>query len=339
MTEQNGIKEAINEIKVPIEKLDMILTDSFIKKKKTKKAIFIQIAKYSAAAVVLSLGIVSSAYVSPTFANIITQIPIMGHAFEQFILKADYYQAYEEISTDIGIATESNGVEIIIEKAFFDGNTITLGFVIRTDNGLDSTPLFENFPTVKNDLSQNVGYVGEYIDGIGFVGMMTISGLSATKETVNVAWSPKSISFDEQTIDGNWQFAFSLDKLEGKHMTINEQVDKDGVTVKLIDAIKTDVNLTINYLQDVHPSVHDRWTVVEAELFAVDNLGNEYKVPYNGGTGTKGGDSREDITWNATVHGLDPKATQITFYPFVYLSNSQTDSERIDLDPMIVELE
>ena len=29
------------------------------------------------------------------------------------------------------------------------------------------------------------------------------------------------------------------------------------------------------------------WMAVEAELYAIDNLGNEYKVPYNGGTGTK----------------------------------------------------
>lgn len=56
----------------------------------------------------------------------------------------------------------------------------------------------------------------------------------------------------------------------------------DGLTVKLIDAVKTDVNLTINYLQDVKPSFNNNWTYVEAELYAIDNLGNEYQVPYHG---------------------------------------------------------
>ena len=62
-------------------------------------------------------------------------------------------------------------------------------------------------------------------------------------------------------------------------------------------------------------------------------------MPYNGGTGTKDGDSSEDITWNATIHGLDPEATSITFYPFAHVSNSQSDNKRIDFDPIIVELE
>lgn len=94
-----------------------------------------------------------------------------------------------------------------------------------------------------------------------------------------------------KVMKGDWYFEFSLSKLEGKQIVINEQVNKEGVTVELIDAIKTDVNLTINYLQDIDPAVHERWNYVEAELSAIDNLGNKYEVPYNGGSGTKDGDS------------------------------------------------
>lgn len=113
---------------------------------------------------------------------------------------------------------------------------------------------------------------------------------------------------------------------------------RDGVTVKLINAIKTDVNLTLSYLQEVSPAIFDKWNAVEAELFAIDNLGNEYEVPYNGGSGTKDGVTSEDFTWNATIHGLDPDATSITFYPFAHLSNIG-DSVRIDFDPIVVELD
>lgn len=338
MTEPTNFKEAVDEIPVPSDKLDAILSSSF-KKKKVKRFQFSRILKYSAAGVILSFGLISSAYVSPALANFITQIPVMGHVFEHFILKESYYAAYEEISTDIGVSSVSNGVQMDIEKAFFDGNTITLGFVVHSDEGIKTAPLFEKYPGVINDSISNAGYDGEYVEGVGFVGMMTISGLSDTKNTVNVVWKPKSISFDDKTIDGNWRFAFSLDKLEGMLIPINEKVEKDGVTVQLIDATQTDVNLSINYLQDVAPSVHDKWMAVEAELRAIDNLGNEYEVPYTSGTGTKGSGSSEDMTWNATVHGLDPKATSITFYPFAHLSNSQSDWERIDFEPITVELE
>ncbi len=57
------------------------------------------------------------------------------------------------------------------------------------------------------------------------------------------------------------------------------------MTVELIDEGKTNVNLTVNYSQDVQPSVHDNWIYVEAELFTIDNLGNEYQLPYNGDSG------------------------------------------------------
>lgn len=334
MNEQNNFKDAINEIPVPSKELDAILLNAFKNKKKKVKFPFITVAKYTAVAGILSMCIVSSAYVSPAFANFVTQIPIIGQAFDYFILQEDYYLAYEEISTDIGIVEKSEGVEIIIEKAFYDGNMVTLSFVIKSDEDLKSFQGFRNYPNNSN----NSGFKGEYIDGVGYVGMMTLSIRDNTKDTVNVEWKPQAISLDELTIEGDWHFEFSLNKLEGKHIAIKEQVIRDGVTVELIDAVKTDVNLTINYLQDVNPSVHEKWMAVEAELNAIDNLGNKYNVPYNGGTGTKHGDSSEDMTWNATIHGLDPEATSITFYPFAHVSNSQSDYKRIDFDPITIDL-
>lgn len=334
MNEQDRFKEAMNEISVPSKELDAILADAFKQEKKQQKFPFIRIVKYTAAVGILSMGLISSAYVSPAFANFVTNIPIIGQAFDYFIQLEDYYQAYEEISTDIGLVQESNGIEIIIEKAFYDGNTVTLSYVIRGEEDLGSSPTFENLPTN----IMNGGYEGGYVNGVGYVGMMTLSMRDKTQEKVNIEWRPQAIHSGEKVMKGDWYFEFSLSKLEGKQIVINEQVNKEGVTVKLIDAIKTEVNLTINYLQDIDPAVHERWNYVEAELSAIDNLGNNYEVPYNSGYGTVDGDSSEDITWNATIHGLDPEATSITFYPFAHVSKSQSDNKRIDFEPITIEL-
>nr|WP_253734792.1 hypothetical protein [Lysinibacillus fusiformis] len=72
-------------------------------------------------------------------------------------------------------------------------------------------------------------------------------------------------------------------------------------------------------------------------MSAIDNLGNKFVVPYNGGSGTMDGDSGEDNTWSATIHGLDPEATSITFYPFAHVSNSQSDNKRIDFKPIKID--
>lgn len=334
MNEQDRFKEAMNEISVPSKELDAILADAFKQVKKQRKFPFMRIVKYTAAVGILTMGLISSAFVSPAFANFVTKIPIIGQAFDYFIQLEDYYQAYEEVSTDIGVVQESNGIEIIIEKAFYDGNTVTLSYIIRAEEDFGSSPTFEKLPT--NIV--NGSYEGGYVNGVGYVGMMTLSMRDKKQDKVNIEWSPQAIYSGEKVMKGDWYFEFSLSKLEGKQIIINEQVNKEGVTVELIDAIKTDVNLTINYSQDIDPAVHERWNYVEAELRAIDNLGNKYEIPYNGGSGAEDGDSSEDITWNATIHGLDPEATSITFYPFAHVSNSQSDNKRIDFEPITIEL-
>ena len=215
----------------------------------------------------------------------------------------------------MGIVEKSNGIEMVIDQAIYDGNVVTLSYVIRTNEEFEKQPMFESLPFVQGHFS-NAGYGTEYVKDVGYVGVMTLSMFEDNRKTVNMAWEPKSISFGNKTIKGDWSFKFSLKEIPGTYIPINQEVSENGVTVRLIDAEKTDVNLSINYSQMIDPKLLDSSENVEAELFAIDNLGNEYKVPYNGGTGIVGSDSSEDFMWNATVHGLDKKATSITFYPF-----------------------
>ncbi len=336
MSEPNHIKEAIEKIHVPEDELNAILTIAF-KKKPNKKISFKKTVSYISAAAIISFCMISSAYVSPAFAKFMTQIPVIGEAFDHFILQEEYYQAYEDISTDIGLLTSSKGIDIIIEKAFYDGSTVTLSYIIKSDRDLGSFPTSEETPLINGQIS-TAGAEGEFVEGVGHVGMMTLQSNETNGETVNVTWEPRAIMTGQETINGDWKFAFSLHALPGTYIPIHQQVSTDGVTVELLDAVKTEVNLTVNYLQDVRPSVLEDWLAVEAELTAVDNLGNAYEVPYNGGEGTKDGDTSEDLTWNATVHGLDSQATSITFYPFAHVSNSQSDFKRIDFEPITVSL-
>ena len=145
MIEQNRFKEALNEIPVPSAELDVILEDAFKKEKKLLRLPFKRTIKYTIAVGVLSICTISSAYVSPAFANLVSQIPIIGYAFEHFILQEEYYESYEEIRTQIGLVAESNGVELIIEQAFYDGNTVTLSYVLRTEGKLGKITDFRKF--------------------------------------------------------------------------------------------------------------------------------------------------------------------------------------------------
>lgn len=335
MKEKNHFKDALDGIDVPFKELDAILLDAFKQEKKHRKLSIKKSTKYIAAvAGLISLCIISSLYVSPTFAQFVTQIPIIGQAFDYFKSKENYYVAYEEVSTEIGLVENSNGIDIIIEKALYDGNRVILSFVIQSDRELGEFDSFENLPSNYG----NRGYEMDYVEGVGYVGLMRLLMEDYKEDKINVEWIPEALYFGEKKIEGDWEFRFSLEKIEGTHQDVYEKVSQEGVTVEIIEVIKTDVNLTVIYSQDIDPIIHEKWKAVEAELSAVDNLGNHYKVPYNGGTGTKNGDSSEDITWNATIHGLDPEATSITFYPFAHVSNSQVDYKRIDFDTITIVL-
>ncbi|WP_170289670.1 DUF4179 domain-containing protein [Cytobacillus depressus] len=331
--QENQIKTTLNQISVPHSTLDAIIDDAFQGEKVRKKKWIIPVAKYTAAIVLVSILTFSSTLASPTFAKFVTQIPVIGSVFNYFVFEKAYYDAYNDLSTDIGIVEESNGIEMIIDQAIYDGNIVTLSFIIRSEGDFGSLPNFGSIPIVQGQVFSNTGYDVEYEKGVGYVGIMRLAMFEENRETVNILWEPKSISSDNKTVKGNWTFKFSLKEIPKINIPINQEVSNNGITVRLIDAIKTDINFSINYSQLIDTKLIDSSEYVEAELFAVDNIGNEYEVPYNGGKGIVGSASREDILWNATIHGLDKEATSITFYPFAHVSNS-----RVDFDPITVNL-
>lgn len=314
---ENQIKTAINEISVPHSKLDLIIDNTFQGEKVRKKNWTFPIIKYTAAIALVIVLTFSSALASPTFANFVTQIPVIGSVFNYFVFDKAYYGAYKDLSTDIGIVEESKGVEIVIDQAIYDGNMVTLSYIIQTNEQFGTLPRFENLPIVQGNFG-NTSYDVEYVKDVGYVGVMTLSMFEDNRKTVNIAWKPKAISSDNRTIQGDWAFKFSLKEIPSTSIPINQEVSKNGVTVRLIDAKKTDVNLSINYSQVIDTNLLESSEAVEAELYAIDNLGNEYKVPYNGGKGMPDSETGEDIIWNATIHGLDENATSITFYPFAH---------------------
>lgn len=342
--QKNQIKTALNQISVPNSKLDSIIDGAFQGEKVRKKKWIFPVLKYSVAIILVSVLTFSSALASPTFAKFVTQIPVIGSVFNYFAFEKDYYKSYKELSTDIGIVEESNGTEMIIDQAIYDGNLVTLSFVIRTKEEFETRPHFENLPQVQGKV-HNISSDIEYIKGVGYAGIITLAMFEDNIENVNIEWEPKALSTftGSKRIQGDWEFKFSLSEIPGIYIPINQEVSENGVTVRLIDAEKTDVNLSINYSQMIDINHIESFEYVEAELYAIDNLGNEYKVPYNGGTGIVGSNSREDFMWNATIHGLDEKATSITFYPFAHISKvpsgpNETNSNRIDFEPITVNL-
>ncbi len=180
---------------------------------------------------------------------------------------------------------------------------------------------------------------------MGYVGLLTITpdfDNDTERAQAYVSWKPTTIITDTKEINGNWTFEFAVSQISGEPIVVDEKVTADGVTVHLKEITLTDVSVNIAYQQLVEPSLLEEWEAVEAELIASDNLGNVYKVPYNGGSTDGSARTREDFNWTATLGGLNPEATSLTFYPFANVSRFNTETnegESIKLEFDAIEID
>lgn len=343
MTEKEiSIKSSLETILVPTQKLDQIIDDTLfnppVQKKRSKKR-FYQVA---AAAVLLTGVGTTSMIASPAFANFVTQIPIIGNVFNYF--ETDNYESYARFSESVGLSQSSDGLDIVIDQAVFDGTSVTITFMVKTENPLGKTLEIKGLPVVKGVEEKNTSLSYEYVENVGYVGLYKLTpSFENEMAQVSVFWEPDTIKTDKKEVEGNWSFEFAVSQIPTEPIFLDEKVTTDGVTVHLKELTITDVSVNIEYQQLVEPFLLEEWEFVEAELIASDNLGKVYKVPYNGGSTDGTARTREDFNWTATLRGLNSQATSLILYPFATVSrfNSKTEEsewKRLEFDAIKVDL-
>lgn len=337
--ETKVIEDTMETIAVPSKKLDSIIENSFkgnasFRKRRSKKR-----TGYILAATLAISILGGSVMLNPAMANMISQLPVIGNVFDYFgSTSKPAYKEFGQLATDVGRTAEDKGTLINIDQGVFDGTTITLAVTIQTNKNYGSTLIFDGWPTVDGVPSGNAGASFEKVKGLGYAGIMTITPrFSETPDQVDVTWEPKMLLGDNKEVKGDWKLNFSLPRIEAEVQTLNKKVEKDGVAILFKEVRKTPLTFNIYYQQLVDPAILDDWTAVEAELKATDNLGNEYKVPYNGGFTEGGARTREDFQWSATIHNIDPQATKLIFHPFATVSTLE-GAKKIYFEDIEIEL-
>ncbi|MDN7243898.1 DUF4179 domain-containing protein [Planococcus shenhongbingii] len=339
-----SIKKAMEQIEVPEDRLDLIIENAFLetappKAKKRRKWLVPAVA-----ASVLFVGISTAILTaSPAFANYMAELPVIGNVFSIFAEEEDEegLLQYERFSEKVELSQTSNGVTISIDQAVYDGTNVTFTYTVTADRELDDSARLTGFPRLLEAEGVNASMDWELAEG-GLVGMNTIPHLNEEAAQVNVLWEPASLYTDDGEIEGDWKFEFAVDQLKKDPIALDEKVTESGVTVHFTEVTFTDIAVNIAYQQLVDPVLLEEWEAVEAELIAQDNLGNVYKVPYNGGTAYEGAITREDLFWTATMRGLDPLATTLTFYPFAHVSRvldgKNPEWNRIEFDALEINM-
>ncbi|RKL65886.1 hypothetical protein CR203_18730 [Salipaludibacillus neizhouensis] len=294
-----------------------------------------------AAAIIIVLSTTSAAFAFPSIA---AQIPFMDNVISFFYDEERDYNNFEAFSTEIGLAQTSNGTTVMIDNAVYDGTNITISFAIETEKEVEKE--IEIRATNWFDVVGASGMGGsEKITKISdnhYVGLATFTPNFKNEEypeTVEITWNPEAFNSlsNDLAVEGDWSFAFSLNRLEGDVDLLNETVQNDNVNFTLKFVEFTDVSTIISYEQVISEELLKDWESVTPVFNVKDDLGNVYM---NGTSG--GGETSNDYkTFKGTSDfgTIQEGATKLFIQPIQIASlNSGKGHTIIELEPVVIEL-
>ncbi|MFJ6208707.1 DUF4179 domain-containing protein [Lysinibacillus sp. NPDC092081] len=102
-------------------------------KRKSKRKPLLYVASTAAA---FSIMIGSAAYVSPTFASTLSQLPIVGSVFSNSGLPGLKQASEQGLTSTIGEKHTINGISVTINEVLYDASIITVGLTIDSEKQL-----------------------------------------------------------------------------------------------------------------------------------------------------------------------------------------------------------
>ncbi|MBU5213152.1 DUF4179 domain-containing protein [Heyndrickxia oleronia] len=243
-----NIKDSIDEINVPHDKLNLTI-DAAIKKaqQKQKKKIkkiypFIGIAVFSICL------LISSAFVSPAMAKVLSTIPVLNSVFEFIGDKGLNIASKKGLSEKIEKTVTDQNISITLKDIFFDGTRLSISYIQEFPEKRDELGEFElKVNGEKVNFADNRS--GEFISSNQYAGVINIEGMDDLPDSFNLGMRLHNIG----EVKGNWNFEIPVTKSKEKVKTIKSNQTKEykytKITVKTIKlgpaGIKVSIDRTI----------------------------------------------------------------------------------------------
>ena len=297
--------------------------------------------KIAVAAVILVGATVTTGFAFPSVAS---QIPFMQNVISYFEDEEKRYTNFEAFSTDLGLTQTSNGITVMIDNAVYDGTSITVSYAIETEHPFGNNLAIRGagWFDVKGAVANGGGNNITQISDTRYVGLTTFTPHFKDEvypDTVQVTWEPGAF-YNWETefeVKGDWEFAFSLERIEGQVQLVNETIQQDDVTFTLQSLEFTDVSSIIAYEQIVTEELLKKWPSVTPIFHIADDLGNVYLDNLGGGGVSH--DNGITFTGSTTFGTIQNGASQLTIKPTIIASlNYGKGHTEIELDPIIIEL-
>ena len=192
------VKKTIEKIEVPYDKLDQTI-DTAIKKGKDKRVIpkkrFPRVVAVASLAVCV---VISSAFVSPAAAKMLSSIPLLNSVFEFAGDRGLQIASQRGLSKKIDQTVVDQNISLTIQDVFYDGTRLSISYVQETVGMLGELTLKVD----GKEINFGDGRTGEKLPNDQYAGVLDIRTTEELPESFKLSIGVKEIG----DVKGEWNF-------------------------------------------------------------------------------------------------------------------------------------
>lgn len=294
--------------------------NSLPRKKTAKQKIYYGL---SAAAIAVSMTFGLS-IISPTFANTIKEIPIIGSAFE-FVGNIGVKKGKEAgLTTELGEQIEVDGQMITFTETLYDGGEIHIGYIAQRDEN-NKNPHFMNHL----ELFIDGKHIGSY--GMGGNESKMDNGLYAGTISIRVREEvPDSFVLGIRPYEGkSWSVELPVER-KGEHQTFIvskvEQTDDLSILFDKINFFPTSTEISLRLVIDEEAFDTDKYR--DLDYIVIDDKGRVLQ-PFSGGGGGGGPVNGKVLhSFKQYYEPLQPIPQSLTIKPYLMDLNETTPTRK-----------
>lgn len=317
---RSGIMRAEKQKKRPLSRIP----------KKAKKLIY-TLGSVAAAFIIL----VGSSYFSPSLANSLSQIPLIGSVFGDSNLIGLKEAQKQGLTSEIGETQTIDGISVTVDEILYDQNNITVGLIIESEKELDELYFGAGMDFTVNGKhpTSASGSYGE--DIVSETTRTAIQNINVTEEM------PEKFELGlmlHGEAGETWYFTTPIQKITDiTKIAVNHSQTVDGLELTVPELSISDTGISIVYESSENETDFELSRGGNIEFLVVDQDGNEITTYSGGATGEL---INEKIVFKSNKHfdPIDNSVTELTITPHLVIPTGGGGVE-VDEDGVERELE
>ena len=314
-----SFKEEIDDIHVPIDKLDTIILNTVQASAPKRKRSIRKKVLYGVGAAVAAFGLlVGSATISPVMANFVSQIPVVGSIFGESGERGLEQVSELGLTQVVGESKTIKGNTLTIDEVFFDGTRLTVSYSLESEE-----PLGEYYLGSGMDFTID----GKSISHGGSSGETEITPTYRTAiDNVDVGSGelPKQFKLGlvfEGKGGERWKFSMPVHEQSSAELVTINHMQRAGsidLTVSNLEISPLGLRFNYNTLTDENEfPTGDFGSFIAFK--AVDSSGNELVISSQGGGQAEIVSGKIHSKGNSLFEPIDDTVKELTVTPYLIM--------------------